>query len=241
MPRDSRRLSCSCYFQIYGEWGPSRRPANLYEQLAGAITSLLSTPGPVVVGAAPGASCIGPVYELAFELDRPRRQRKLRRLLEAAPKSETSPITLRSRSRRSPQTPSPQVKGSPTPMASPPSTTTTAVTPPKASVPSGLPSALPPATEIPVPVNFPQTGHMTGQLADIAARDLAARLDRREGAATELSTHCLLAMGDRGAHMAVDPVRPPIRPQPRPLATQQLLDNTERPCQPLPPAKARLA
>ena len=60
--------------------GPGHSPMSAEEttELAGAIRSLLAEPGPVVVGAAPGASCIGPVYELAFELDQLLRQRRLR-------------------------------------------------------------------------------------------------------------------------------------------------------------------
>ncbi|MHB8342447.1 MAG: hypothetical protein ACYDB7_14955 [Mycobacteriales bacterium] len=48
------------------------------EELRVAIAALLGKPGPVVVGAAPGASCSGPAYELAFELDHLLRRRKLR-------------------------------------------------------------------------------------------------------------------------------------------------------------------
>ena len=219
---------------------PVERPANLYEQLAGAITSLLSTPGPVVVGAAPR------------ELHRP----GLRARLRARPPAPATQAPPAPRSSLKERDIAHHTSVAITKITADAVATSEGLSNPHGSAPVndhyrrhaaegvyaiGVAVALPPATETPVPVNFPQTGHMTGQLADIAARDLAARLDRREGAATELSTHCLLAMGDRGAHMAVDPVRPPIQPQPRPLATQQLLDNTERPCQPLPPAKARLA
>ncbi|HRN62968.1 MAG TPA: FAD/NAD(P)-binding oxidoreductase, partial [Luteimonas sp.] len=38
----------------------------------------LDDPGPIVVGAAPGASCFGPAYEFAMILDRDLRKRKLR-------------------------------------------------------------------------------------------------------------------------------------------------------------------
>ncbi|HEX7637386.1 MAG TPA: FAD-dependent oxidoreductase [Burkholderiaceae bacterium] len=38
----------------------------------------LDKPGPVIVGAMPGASCFGPAYEFAFILDRDLRKRKLR-------------------------------------------------------------------------------------------------------------------------------------------------------------------
>ena len=39
----------------------------------------LATPGPVVIGAMPGASCFGPAYEFAFIVDKDLRKRKLRR------------------------------------------------------------------------------------------------------------------------------------------------------------------
>jgi sulfide:quinone oxidoreductase len=41
----------------------------------------LKNPGPVVVGAMPGASCFGPAYEFAFILDTDLRRRKLRHLV----------------------------------------------------------------------------------------------------------------------------------------------------------------
>jgi len=37
-----------------------------------------------------------------------------------------------------------------------------------------------------VPVNFPKTGHMTEQMAKIAAADLAARLQGHEAPTAEL-------------------------------------------------------
>ena len=40
--------------------------------------SLCENPGPVIVGAAPGASCFGPAYEYAFILDTELKKRKLR-------------------------------------------------------------------------------------------------------------------------------------------------------------------
>ncbi|MDA8040074.1 MAG: FAD/NAD(P)-binding oxidoreductase [Actinomycetota bacterium] len=60
--------------------GPGHSPMSApeTEELAQAIGRLLAEPGPVVIGAAPGASCIGPVYELAFELDHLLRRRGLR-------------------------------------------------------------------------------------------------------------------------------------------------------------------
>src|SRR5690554_1433921 len=43
-----------------------------------AYQAFLQEPGPIVVGAAPGASCFGPAYEFAMILDRDLRKRKLR-------------------------------------------------------------------------------------------------------------------------------------------------------------------
>jgi sulfide:quinone oxidoreductase len=73
----------------------------------------------------------------------------------------------------------------------------------------GVAVALAPVAETPVPVNFPKTGHMTEQMATIAAADIAARVEGREAPTAELLARCVLDMGDRGVYMAVDPVRPP--------------------------------
>lgn len=43
-----------------------------------SYAALLADPGPVIVGAMPGASCFGPAYEFAFILDTDLRKRKLR-------------------------------------------------------------------------------------------------------------------------------------------------------------------
>ena len=44
----------------------------------GAYQEFLKDPGPIVVGAMPGASCFGPAYEFAFIVDADLRKRKLR-------------------------------------------------------------------------------------------------------------------------------------------------------------------
>jgi sulfide:quinone oxidoreductase len=229
-------------------------------ELAGAVRSLLSDPGPVVVGAAPGASCIGPVYELAFGLDhllRKRRRRhqvpitvftpepflghmgmggagKIRQLLEGA--LEERDIAYRTSVAITKITAEAvEAEGlSPTPsvcsIVIPPLAGVEAVAAsqglanPKGFVPVddhyrhriadgvyavGVAVALPPADETPVPVNFPKTGHMTEQMAEIAARDIAARIAGHEGSTAVLSARCVLDMGDRAVYMSVDPVRPP--------------------------------
>lgn len=43
-----------------------------------ALAGFLKAPGPVVIGCAPGASCIGPAYEFAFELDHHLKKRGIR-------------------------------------------------------------------------------------------------------------------------------------------------------------------
>jgi len=49
------------------------------EQAWGSYQSFLRDPGPIVVGAAQGASCFGPAYEMAFILDADLRKKKLRK------------------------------------------------------------------------------------------------------------------------------------------------------------------
>jgi sulfide:quinone oxidoreductase len=242
--------------------GPGHSPMSAAEttELAGAIRALLAEPGPVVVAAAPGASCIGPVYELAFGLDHLLRRRrlrhrvpmtvltpepflghmgmggagKIRHLLEGA--LEERDISYRtSVAITRITTDAVETEGaSPTPSAC------SIVIPPLAGVEAvarspglsnakgfvpvddhyrhvsadgvsavGVAVALPPADETPIPVNFPKTGHMSEQMAEIAAGDIAARIAGREGPTAALSARCVLDMGDRGVYLAVDPVRPP--------------------------------
>ncbi len=52
-------------------------PAEAVE-LRQALAAVLDDPGPLVIGCAPGASCIGPAYEFAFEVDHLLRRRNRR-------------------------------------------------------------------------------------------------------------------------------------------------------------------
>ncbi len=240
--------------------GHSPMSAGETEELADAIRHLLAEPGPVVIGAAPGASCIGPVYELAFELDHLLRRRGLRhqvpislltpepflghmgmggagtirQLLEAA--LEERDIAYRTSAAIT------RINGESveTADAAPTPSVCSIVIPPLAGVEAvasseglanakgfvpvddhyrhaaaegvyavGVAVALPPVDATAVPVNFPKTGHMTEQMAKIAAADLAARLQGHQAPTAELSARCILGMGDRAAYLGVDPVRPP--------------------------------
>lgn len=246
--------------------GHSLMSAPEVEELREAIGGLLVDPGPVVVGAAPGASCIGPAYEFVFELDHMLRRRRLR---HAVPMTFVTPephlghmgmggigklrqflegeleerdIEYRTSAAVTKITAEAvEVDGggaiqSVLSMVIPPLAGVQAVTAsaglanPKGFVPvddryrhrdldgvyaAGVAVAMAPVGPTAVPVNFPKTGHMTEQMATIAARDIAARIGGSDGATAALSASCILDMGDRAAFMAVDPVRPPRDKRPR--------------------------
>jgi sulfide:quinone oxidoreductase len=246
--------------------GPSDGPGHSLmslpeaEELCDAVRQLLDQPGPVLVGAAPGASCIGPAYEFAFELDHLLRKRRLRhqvpitfvtpepflghmgmggagtirQLLEGA--LDERDINYRtSAAITGIGEDAVEVAGSdPIPsvlsMVIPPLGGVEAVAAsgelanPKGFIPVdsryrhasadglyavGVAVAMAPVGQTPVPVNFPKTGHMTEQMASIAAADIAARIAGGEAATAELGARCVMDMGDRGVYMSVDPVRPP--------------------------------
>src|SRR3990170_2321593 len=63
----------------------------------------------------------------------------------------------------------------------------------------GVAVALPPVEVTPVPVNFPKTGHMTEQMAAIAAHNIAADIQGGERIAHELMAECIMDMGDEAA------------------------------------------
>jgi sulfide:quinone oxidoreductase len=48
------------------------------EEARDALRAFLAEPGPMVVGCAPGASCIGPAYEFALQVDHLLRRRRMR-------------------------------------------------------------------------------------------------------------------------------------------------------------------
>ena len=73
----------------------------------------------------------------------------------------------------------------------------------------GVAVALAPVEETAVPVNFPKTGHMTEQMAKIAARSLAVDLRGGNKTSHEPMVECIMDMGDTAGHMVADPVRPP--------------------------------
>lgn len=246
--------------------GHSLMSAPEAEELRGAVERLLTAPGPVVVGCAPGASCIGPAYEFLFELDHLLRRHhlrhavpitfltpepflghmgmggvgKLRQFLEGA--LEEHDIAYRTSAAITRITAdSVEVDGATAvpsvlsmvipPLGGAPAVATTAgLANPKGFVTVddryrhteldgvyavGVAVAMAPVAATPVPVNFPKTGHMTEQMAVMAAADIAARITGGAGTSAPLAASCILDMGDRAAFIAVDPVRPPRDKLPR--------------------------
>jgi len=73
----------------------------------------------------------------------------------------------------------------------------------------GVAVAFPPVDETPVPVNFPKTGHMTEQMAAIAAHNIAADIQGGPRLTRNLWIDCIMDMGGTGAHIRANPARPP--------------------------------
>lgn len=230
------------------------------EEARDAVRAFLDSPGPMVVGCAPGASCIGPAYEFAFDIDHLLRKRKMRHKVPIAfvtPEpflghfgvggvgkarqffeGEFEERDIRYHTSvavsRITET-SVELAGGKTfescfSLIIPPLAGVKAVADspglgnPKAFIPVdehyrhgefpnvyavGVGVAFPPVDETPVPVNFPKTGHMTEQMAAIAAHNIAAEVRGGEKRSHHLFVECILDMGDTAAHIKADPVRPP--------------------------------
>jgi len=230
------------------------------EEARDTWSAFLEDPGPMVIGCAPGASCLGPAYEFLFEAHYALKQRKLchmapitfvtpepflghlgvggfgkiRQFMEgeledrdvryhtsaAITKITADKVEIADgavlESRYSLVIPA--LAGVEAVAQAP------GLGNPKGFVPVdanychkdysniyavGVAVVLPPVEETPVPVNFPKTGHMTEQMARIAANNIAADILGKEKTSHELMAECIMDMGDEAAHMVADPVRPP--------------------------------
>ena len=230
------------------------------EEVRDTWAAFLDDPGPMVVGCAPGASCLGPAYEFLFEAHHALRQRKL---CHKAPMTFITPEPfvghmgvggfgnirqylegeLEDRDvRYYTSTAITEITGTEVRTADdavfesrysliiPPLAGIKAVAEapglanPKGFIPVdeyychkdfnniyavGVAVALPPVEDTPVPVNFPKTGHMTEQMAGIAAKNIAAGILGTQKTTHELMAECIMDMGAKGAHLVADPIRPP--------------------------------
>jgi len=230
------------------------------EEVRDSWAAFLENPGPMVIGCAPGASCLGPAYEFLFEAHHALKQRKLchkapmtfvtpepfighfgvggfgeiRQYLEAELESRDvryhTSAAITKITGESVETADGSVFNSTFSLIIPPLAGVKAVAEapglanPKGFIPVdeyyrhkdfnniyavGVAVALPPVEDTPVPVNFPKTGHMTEQMAGIAAKNIAADILGTEKTTHELMAECIMDMGDEGAHIVADPVRPP--------------------------------
>ena len=230
------------------------------EEARDTWAAFLDNPGPMVIGCAPGASCLGPAYEFLFEAHHALKQLslchkapitfvtpepflghfgvggfgKIRQFLEG--ELEGRDVRYHTSAAVSKITDSSVEMADGTvfesrysliipPLAGvKPVAEAKGLANPKGLIPVdlhyrhkdfpnvyavGAAIALLPVEETPVPVNFPKTGHMTEQMAKIAARNLAADIQGGEKTSHELMAECIMAMGDKGAHIVADPVRPP--------------------------------
>jgi sulfide:quinone oxidoreductase len=230
------------------------------EEAHEAWTTFLENPGPMVIGCAPGASCLGPAYEFLFEAHHALKKRKLchkapmtfitpepflghfgvggfgkiRQYLESELEDRDiryhTSAAITTITGNSVETADGSVFESRFSLVIPPLAGVTAVAEapglgnPKGFIPVdehyrhttfsniyvvGVAVALPPVEDTPVPVNFPKTGHMTEQMARIAANNIAADVLGTQKTTHELSVECIMDMGNEAAHMVADPVRPP--------------------------------
>ena len=230
------------------------------EEARDAWTNFLEDPGPMVIGCAPGASCLGPAYEFLFEAHHALKKRKLchkapmtfitpepflghfgvggfgriRQFLEAELEDRDTryhtSAAITKITADSVETADGSVFESTLSLVIPPLAGVKAVAEapglgnPKGFIPVdayyrhkdftriyavGVAVALPPVEETLVPVNFPKTGHMTEQMARIAAKNIAADILGTEKTSHQLMAECIMDMGNEGAHIVADPVRPP--------------------------------
>ena len=230
------------------------------EEARDSWAAFLRDPGPIVIGCAPGASCLGPAYEFLFEAHHALQRRRIRhrvpitfvtpepflghfgvggfgkarqffegeleqRDIRYFNSAAISQITSKSvelsdgkafESRYSLVIP---------PLAGIPAVADTdGLANPKGFIPVdahyrhpdfpdiyavGVAVALPPVEETTVPVNFPKTGHMTEQMAKIAAHNIASDINGSEQTTHELMVECIMDMGDTATHVRADPARPP--------------------------------
>ncbi len=224
------------------------------------LAAFLANPGPMVIGAAPGASCVGPAYEFLFEVHQALKHRslahkapitfvtpepflghfgvggfgKIRQYLEG--ELEERDVRYRTSAAITKITDSAveladgKILASQYSLILPPLAGIKPVAEakglanPKGFVPVdatyrhkdfdniyavGVAVAMSAVEDLPVPVNFRKTGHMTEQMAKIAAKNIAADIQGGEKTSHELMVECIMDMGDSGAHIFADPVRPP--------------------------------
>jgi len=230
------------------------------EEVRDTWAAFLEDPGPIVIGCAPGASCLGPAYEFLFEAHHALKKRKLchkvpmtfitpepflghfgvggfgkiRQYLESELEDRDvryyTSAAITKITEDLVETADGTEFESKYSLIIPPLAGIKAVAQapglanPKGFIPVdefychkefkniyavGVAVALPPVEETPVPVNFPKTGHMTEQMARIAAKNIAADILGTQKTTHELMAECIMDMGNEGAHIVADPVRPP--------------------------------
>ena len=230
------------------------------EEIRETWAAFLKDPGPMVIGCAPGASCVGPAYEFLFEAHHALKRRslshkapinfvtpepflghfgvggfgKIRPFLEGELEERDvryhTSAAVSNITTESVELADGSVFESRYSLIIPPLAGVKAVAEaPDLANPKGfilvdahyrhtgsentyavgVAVALPPVEETPVPVNFPKTGHMTEQMAKIAAGNIAADILGGEKTSHDLMVECIMDMGDKGAHIVADPVRPP--------------------------------
>jgi len=230
------------------------------EEARTTLKAFLADPGPMVIGCAPGASCVGPAYEFLFEVHHALKRRslahkapitfvtpepflghfgvggfgKIRQYLEGELEQRDvryhTSAAVSNISADSVELADGQKFASKYSMIIPPLAGVKPVAEasglanPKGFVPvdanyrhrdfdhiyaAGVAVAMPPVEELKVPVNFPKTGHMSEQMAKIVARNIAADINGGEKTSHDLMVECIMDMGERGAHIFADPVRPP--------------------------------